>query len=382
MLDVVWNRHPERSFFSLSPRKQRDMQTNSFLIVIFRIITSFYDMHRRSARFACMILVALAAMFMSSVASAQTILRVDIVNGLPNGDGQSWSTAFRFLQDALDEAVLLEPELENPVHIWVAQGTYRPDQNKNNDDPNHPDPGKECTPDIHNSCCPPYGDCNRDVPFEIPAFVHLYGGFPEDPHTWNNNEGAEFVDRDPAVYETILSGDLGENVDHGGGGTWKDIITTHSHCDGELVLSFDRRADNSDLVVEMAGQHAVLDGFTVSGRIHISGAGARLLDCTFIVAEGPALRCFGGSNIQLWRCAFAIRADSRAENRTIDELILADETSDVIIINSRILRESTEALPVNMERLPRRAERHGESDSQHPAGRPVTPNWQEEATGR
>ena len=44
----------------------------------------------------------------------------------PGGDGTSWETAFTFLQDALAAA----PRYfgENGGVIWVAGGTYRPDQ--------------------------------------------------------------------------------------------------------------------------------------------------------------------------------------------------------------------------------------------------------------
>ena len=51
------------------------------------------------------------------------ILYVD-ASAPAGGDGSSWQTPFRYLQDALSRACLLT----DPVEIRMAQGTYRPDQ--------------------------------------------------------------------------------------------------------------------------------------------------------------------------------------------------------------------------------------------------------------
>ncbi|MGD8969736.1 MAG: hypothetical protein PVI07_19700, partial [Anaerolineae bacterium] len=45
------------------------------------------------------------------------------------GDGQSWSTAYRYLQDALDEANSGGGSYE----IWVAEGVYYPDEDSDGD---------------------------------------------------------------------------------------------------------------------------------------------------------------------------------------------------------------------------------------------------------
>jgi len=45
------------------------------------------------------------------------------------GDGQSWDTAFRFLQDALSIASITEKGI---TEIRIAQGIYKPDRDEVN----------------------------------------------------------------------------------------------------------------------------------------------------------------------------------------------------------------------------------------------------------
>ena len=88
------------------------------------------------------------------------------------GDGSSWETAFKFLQDAL--AVALAGD-----EIHVAQGTHRPDRDAAN----------------------PNGTGARTATFQFRNGVALHGGYA--------GLGAADPDlRDIALYETILSADL------------------------------------------------------------------------------------------------------------------------------------------------------------------------------
>jgi hypothetical protein len=84
-----------------------------------------------------------------------------------SGDGRAWSTAYKYLQDALDNSSAGD-------EIWVYKGTYTP------------------------------GD-EREDSFELKAGVEIYGGFT----------GGETVrdDRDWINNETILSGDIGDEGD-------------------------------------------------------------------------------------------------------------------------------------------------------------------------
>lgn len=104
------------------------------------------------------------------------ILRVD-VDAPPGGDGLSWGTAYRFIQDALADAAASGGVDE----IRAAQGTYKPDQSEAN----------------------PSGTGNRETKFQMLHGLALVGGYAgigaKDPNV-----------RDYELYQTILSGDIGE----------------------------------------------------------------------------------------------------------------------------------------------------------------------------
>lgn len=131
-------------------------------------------MTRRDARslyrttFICFLISAVTPL----AASAQ-ILRVN-ASAAPGGDGNSWPTAYRDLQGALDRARTLGGVNE----IWVAAGTYKPDR----------------------------ATANRAESFALVNAVALLGGFA-------GNESAA-TQRNPITNPTILSGDIGApNID-------------------------------------------------------------------------------------------------------------------------------------------------------------------------
>ena len=59
--------------------------------------------------------------FCCTIAAGGTIY----VDETKNGDGSSWGTAYKYLQDALADAVTND-------EIWVAEWTYKPDANTAN----------------------------------------------------------------------------------------------------------------------------------------------------------------------------------------------------------------------------------------------------------
>ncbi|KPK77651.1 MAG: hypothetical protein AMJ79_02605, partial [Phycisphaerae bacterium SM23_30] len=132
----------------------------------------------------------------------------------PGGNGQSWATAFKYLQDALDAATSGE--------IWVAEGIYKPDQG-----------GGQTSGD-------------RFATFQLINGVGLYGGYAGygTPNPY---------DYDPSAYETILSGDLNGN----------DIVVLNTK---DLYYE-ETRYDNSYTVVTGTGtdETSILDGFTITG---------------------------------------------------------------------------------------------------------------------
>ncbi len=113
-------------------------------------------------------------------ASAGTTLFVDD-DAPAAGDGLTWETAYRFLQDAL--AFASEPA-NGVTEIRVGQGVYKPDRDEANPD----------------------GTLDREATFDLVTGVALIGGYA--------GVGADDPDeRDVDLYQTILSGDLLGNDD-------------------------------------------------------------------------------------------------------------------------------------------------------------------------
>ncbi len=141
------------------------------------------------------LLTLAAALLLSTPATAQRVLFVD-ADATGTADGSSWADAFPDLQQAL---AVVQPGDE----VWVTEGTYRP------------------APTV-----------DRDASFALVSGTAIYGGF----------DGTETArdERDPALNETVLSGDLGMPDDV---------------------------SDNAFHVVTASGVDAttVLDGFTVTG---------------------------------------------------------------------------------------------------------------------
>ena len=132
------------------------------------------------------------------------------------GNGTTWGTAYKYLQDALAVAVADD-------EVRVADGTYKPDANSA--DPN--------------------GSGKREATFQLINGVAIKGGYAGvgagDPNG-----------RDVELYETILSGDLDGNDTPG-----------LDPCD---LPNDPNRGENSYHVVTGNGTdaNAVLDGFTIT----------------------------------------------------------------------------------------------------------------------
>lgn len=140
----------------------------------------------------CLILIIGFTFLTASYAHAQqqtVVLHVDGDNGLavpnPPDPGDTWSNAYKYLQDALDRAeflILNDPQVD-AVDLWVAStdtsNPYRPDRDANNEG----------------------GTGLRASTFLVDFNnVQLLGGFPPG--------GGDLADRDPALYDTVLNGDI------------------------------------------------------------------------------------------------------------------------------------------------------------------------------
>jgi predicted outer membrane repeat protein len=153
-----------------------------------------------------------------------------------DGDGTSWEKAYRFLQDGLAAA----KALQNPVEVWVAEGTYRPDESE------------------HGAAT--FRD--PEASFEIQSEMALYGGF----------SGTEVVrsERNWQEHRTVLSGDLQQDD----------------------LPEFANRLDNSCRVIRFKDTDATarLDGVVVRGGFAQDcktgfGGGILLVDSSAIIAH-------------------------------------------------------------------------------------------------
>jgi hypothetical protein len=158
-------------------------------------------------------------------------------NATGANNGSNWANAYKYLQDALTSA-------SSGTEIWVAQGTYRPDEDTSN----------------------PGGTDDRNATFQLKNNVAIYGGFPTGGGTWES--------RDPNIYETILSGDIGVA---------------------------DNNSDNSYHVVTGSGTNStsILDGFTITagnttgsysygGGMYNSYGSPTVSNCTFSGNSGDS----------------------------------------------------------------------------------------------
>lgn len=183
----------------------------------------------------------------TSAAQAQTIY-VD-QNAPPNGDGASWNTAFRFLQDGITAA-----SNNGAIEIRVADGRYRPDE----------------------SPAAPTGTGDRNAAFQLIDGVTLRGGYA--------GFGATDPDLNSTVlFPTILDGDL-----LGNDGTDVNVNS----------------GDNSFHVVQSTNNSTstVLEGFNIRGGRSSSFAA---------VARGGGLLCLGGS-LKVNNCVFEWNAGDDA----------------------------------------------------------------------
>ena len=249
---------------------------------------------------SCTWALTLAMALASSTNAQDRIFRVDIANGSLTGDGQDWGEdSIRFLQDAL--AMADDYLISNPTHtveIWVAAGTYLPNQSV------------AISPD--ETCFAGSEPCDECCQFRLRRNVSILGGF-------DGTEEFGF-ERDPSVNTTILSGDLAPAAD----------VVTATDVDAS----------------------ATLDGFTIRGGIALRRSQLRIRDCTIELPEDAAVVCHDASHASFQRCTFAlhhgesiiIRGTSRVELLLCEP---AAELSDLQRCDQARVGESSQLLIVD-----------------------------------
>ena len=196
-------------------------------------------------------------------------------------DGESWDDAYIHLQDALAYA----QTAEKPVEIRVAQGTYKPDL------------GIGITP----------GD--REATFQLINDVTLTGGYAGlgQPETDPNA-------RDIELYETILSGDLGDDEDgrpvhvpwhaHNRTDNSYHVVTATNVNETSEMADFTIVGGNAAPAV--GGNFDYEDRRRRGGGMYMENASPKLTNCTFrtnTALHGAAIYSLS-SNPVLTQCSF------------------------------------------------------------------------------
>jgi predicted outer membrane repeat protein len=227
-------------------------------------------------------------------ASAQTVLHVD-GDVTQNGDGMSWASPLRHLQDALMLAG------SNPAvrEVHIAAGIYQPDR----------------------SAMTPDGSGDRQMSFVVPSGVMVMGGFA--------GSGAPDPElRDIVVNTTTLSGDLLSNdgpnwANHGENSHHIVTITGGDATTGLDGLSISGGYAPSSMWPDGIGAgllvlngSPVLINCAITGNLATAGAGAMIVagypvftSCTFSGnyawgGRGGAIYGESGSDLDAIDCSF------------------------------------------------------------------------------
>jgi predicted outer membrane repeat protein len=192
-------------------------------------------------RFSLNLLAMVICIFAYSV-SKGAVIYVDAKVDAPH-DGQTWQTAFHHLNDALAIA-------GSGDEIRVAKGIYRPDETSGT----------------------PEGTGDRSAAFNLIDGITVYGAYAgfgaADPNERNRSE-----------YETVLSGDLGDN----------DTKLENA----SQLLNDPNRSENSYHVITILNgtQATAVDGFTISGGAangiepDFSGGGILILSANPVISN-------------------------------------------------------------------------------------------------
>ena len=270
---------------------------------------------------------------MSTPAHAGSVVYVDD-DAPAGGDGSSWTTAYRFLQDAFAEAAG-DPGI---TEIRVGQGTYKPDQ----DEAGNVRPG------------------DREATFQLISGVDVIGGFAGLGHP--NRD-----DRDVEIFETILSGDLagddGPQFENNDENTFQ-VFTAVNILDATLsgfTLTSGNAAGSfpSDSGGALFGDHSALaithclfrgnSANRLGGAILLNnGSTVTMADCTL---EGN--RSLGGSgqgggavvafDSQLLLLSCRIRDNSTSGVAAgIGAATFGGETNELVLVNCSITNNSAD----------------------------------------
>lgn len=258
-------------------------------------------------------------------------------DGDDDDDGLSWATAFRTVQTALDWAA------SEPVdQIWVAAGTYYPDEGYGQTDDDQ-SATFEMVPGVTVYGGFSGGETSLDQRFDIGGNPTILSGYilasdtnpmPDAGHSHHVVKGA-----DGAVLDGfIIRGGYVDDGTAGGAGlyclnsspTVRNCVFTLNWAAGERCGgAIWTGGDSSPILVNctIAGNYA--EGNNAGGMYHSSTGTLRLTNCTVADNVGDGIHSTGGSlvldNCILWRNRFA--ADDAAY--PVREVVLTNTTATV-----------------------------------------------------
>jgi predicted outer membrane repeat protein len=221
--------------------------------------------------------------------TGQTVLYVDD-DAPPGSNGQSWATALADLQDALDVASIQVDDVE----IRVAGGIYKPSQETEVGEP-------------------------RTATFTLLNETAIRGGYR------GLAGGGDPDDRDPGVFVSVLSGDIGIEGDvadncfhvlYGG------FLNASAILDGMTITG--GNADSGPGRDRGAGIYMSVNQMTIvgcsftankggyGGGVYMSASSPTLLDCAFrgnsVTGSGGGIYCTFDSTPTLKNCMFVENA--------------------------------------------------------------------------
>jgi phosphotriesterase-related protein len=218
------------------------------------------------------------------VGTSSTWATVYVDDDAPSGgDGRSWATAFRHLQDVLVPRKARSSDA--PIEIRVAQGIYRPDR----------------------SAAAPEGTRDRNARFELAWGAQVFGGYA-------GIGAADPNDRDIVKYPTILSGDLAGN----------DVEVR----DPTKLWNEPTRSDNSAWVVEIIGR-VLLDGTTVTGARTPRWYAEYVWPDMRMTHSGLWVQ---GTGITIRDCIFRANSASEGTGNVLKQALSPDPTIDLLFL--------------------------------------------------
>ncbi len=187
---------------------------------------------------------------------------IHVDGSLTGGDGTTWATAFGDLQDALAVAT-------SGDEVWVKNGTYLPTSSS-----------------------------DRNIYFQVPSGVKLYGGFvgtETSLASWN-----------PANSTTILSGDIGVNGDFSDNSY--TVVYTRDVSPGTQISGFIIEQGNADQGVNALQEEksggGLFNSHSASGAISSPSLSFLTFRNNYAVEQGGAFFSDGNSAISIFETSF------------------------------------------------------------------------------